>query len=516
MIFKSPHAPVSIPSVSLTNYVLERADRYGTKPALVDGSTGRTITYAQLRQAIDQLSAGFAAHGIAKGDVFAIYSPNVPEYALTFHALAQLGAITTMVPPLFTEQEVHAQLRGSHAKYLLTIPPLLDAARNVAQAAAIETLFVIGEDDGAISLTALLQSQAGKPVVAIDPDVDLAALPYSSGTTGFPKPVMLTHRNMVAMLCQMEVTNAFEPDDVLICVVPMYHLYGLHIVANLGLRQGATIVTMPRYDENQFLSVLQDYKVTVAPIVPPIVLTLARSPRPGDFDLSSLRLIHCGAAPLADNIARECSARFGCPIRFGYGLTEVSPLSHATFPSDDQTKPGSVGQCLPNTECKIVDYNTGAELGPNEEGEIWVRGPQVMKGYLNDADATAQMIDDQGWLRSGDIGYADEEGRLFVVDRLKELIKYKGRQVAPAELEKVLLSHPAVADAAVIPLHDEAAGEVPKGFVVLKSKATADELMQFVAERVAPHKRIRAVEFVQEIPKTPAGKILRRKLRAQP
>jgi len=253
--------------------------------------------------------------------------------------------------------------------------------------------------------------------------------------------------------------------------------------------------------------------------VPPLVLALSRAPQLDDHDLSTLRLIHCGAATLADNIARACEERLGCAIRYGYGLTEVSPLSHACLPDASRHKPGSVGYCLPNTECKIVDYTTGVELDSDEQGEIWVRGPQVMKGYLGNAEATAEMIDRDGWLRTGDIGYCDDEGRLFVVDRLKELIKTNGRQVAPAELEALLLLHPAIADVAVIPSQDEKAGEVPKAFVVLKNEPSGDEtgqeIMDYVAARVAPYKRIRSVEFVSEIPKSPAGKILRRILKGK-
>ncbi len=529
MIFKSPHAAVTIPETTLTDYVLRRAEELGDKPALIDGPSGRTYTYGQLPDYIKRLAAGFAAHGVKRGDVFAIYSPNLPEYVLAFHAVASLGAATTMVPPLFTDNEISKQLRDSGAKYLLTIPALLPKAHEVASAGGIEKVFVIGEVEGdAISLSSLLKTTDSaasvNKTVEIDTRADIVALPYSSGTTGLPKGVMLTHRNLVAMLRLMEANDAFSADDTLVCVVPMYHLYGLHIVANLGLAQGATIVTVPRYDLDQFLGVLAQYKVTIAPLVPPLVLTLSRAPQVDAHDLSALRLLHCGAAPLADEIARACSERLGCEIRYGYGMTEVSPLSHASLPDPTRHKAGSVGYCLPNTLCKIVDYNNGTELGANQEGEIWVHGPQVMKGYLGNLGATDAMIDDEGWLRTGDIGYCDDEGRLFVVDRLKELIKHNGKQVAPAELEALLLSHPAIADAAVIGRPDEASGEVPKAFVVLKNETTAagnmdknevtaEEIMDFVAARVARYKRIHLVEFVSEIPKSPAGKILHRVLK---
>lgn len=513
MIFTSPHPRIDVPDINLTDYVLSRASELGDKPALIDGPSGRTYTYGQLATTIRRLSAGFAAHGLAHGEVFAIYSPNIPEYPLAFHAVARLGLATTMVPPLFTKDETTKQVNDSRAKYLLTIPALMDKARVVAAATGISKIFVVGEAEGAISFASLLESQADPPEVQIDPAEDVAALPYSSGTTGLPKGVMLTHRNLVAVLRQMEAADPFSVNDTLVCVVPMSHLYGLHIVVNLGLSQGATIITVPRYDLEQFLQALEDYKVTIAPLVPPLVLTLSRAPQVENHDLSSLRLIHCGAATLADEVAKACSRRLNCDIRYGYGMTEVSPLSHATLPDSRRHKPGSVGVCLPNTECRIVDFTTGAELGPNAEGEICLRGPQVMKGYLNNPQATAEMIEADGWLHTGDIGYCDDEGQLFVVDRLKELIKTNGRQVAPAELETLLMSYPAIVDAAVVASPDEAAGEVPKAFVVLSKEASAQEIIDFVAERVAPFKRIRMVEFVSEIPRNPAGKILRRILK---
>lgn len=519
MIFTSPHTPVTIPEISITEYVLQRAQELGDKPALIDGPTGRTYTYRQLPGLIAKLAAGLAAHGIRKGDVFAVYAPNLPEYVLAFHAVATLGATTTMVPPLFTDDEIVRQLRDSGARFLLTIPELMTKARAVAQASGIQKVFVIGEAEGAVSFRSLLDDGRAETSVQIPVEIapreDVVVLPYSSGTTGFPKGVMLTHGNLVAMLCQLEAGESFSQDDTMVCVVPMYHLYGLHVVVNQGLSQGATIVTLPRYDLNQFLGVLEQYKVTIAPLVPPLVLALAHAPQLDHHDLSTLRLIHCGAAPLADNIAQACSARLGCQIRYGYGLTEVSPLSHASVADPGKQKPGSVGYCLPNTECRIVDYTTGDELGPGQQGEICVRGPQVMKGYLGNPEATAEMINAEGWLHTGDVGYCDAEARLFVVDRIKELIKTNGRQVAPAELEAILLSHASIADAAVIPAPDETAGEVPKAYIVLRGQAgerTGAEIMDFVAGRVAPYKRIRSVEFVSEIPKSPAGKILRRVL----
>jgi len=298
-------------------------------------------------------------------------------------------------------------------------------------------------------------------------------------------------------------------DETLPGHLAFFHLFGLAIAVNLGPSLGVRSVVLPRFDLCQFLQVAQDYRVTRAYLVPPMVLALAKHPVVDDYDLSALKTIVCAAAPLGVQVARACEERLGCRVTQAYGLTEIAPSHHAPE-KIDPSKLGTVGPCAPNTECRIVDVLTGAELSPDQQGEIWLRGPAQTKGYLNRPEATAQLIDADDWIHTGDIGSVDVDGYLTVIDRLKELIKYKAYQVAPAELEAVLLSHPAVADAAVIPSPDEDAGEVPKAFVVLKDDATADELMAFVASRVAPYKKVRRVEFVELIPKSPTGKILRR------
>ena len=329
---------------------------------------------------------------------------------------------------------------------------------------------------------------------------------------------MLTHRNLVANLAQTRAVEQLTPDDTLIGILPFYHIYGMTVIMSAALRAGATIVTMPRFDLEQFLTLLQQHAVTVAYLVPPIVLALAKHPLVDQFDISKLQNVMSGAAPLPEPVARGAATRNDMVVRQGYGLTETSPVTH-TNPRDKELKVTSVGPALPNTEWRIVDTSSHKDCDTGELGEVWVRGPQVMKGYLNNIEATKHMIDEDGWLHTGDIGKADTDGYLYVVDRLKELIKYKGFQGAPAELEAVIQSHPAVADSAVIPSPDDEAGEVPKAFVQLRadagytaSDATAEDIMAHVADQVAPYKKVRKVEFIDAIPKVPSGKILRRKL----
>ncbi|HYY88504.1 MAG TPA: 4-coumarate--CoA ligase family protein [Chloroflexota bacterium] len=518
-IFRSPYPDVPIPEVSFHEFVLGLAGELPDRAALIDGTSGRVTTYAQLQKDVRSLAAGLARRGFKQGDVFAIYAPNVPEYATAFLAVASLGGINTTINPLYTADELRQQLQDARARFLLTVPAFIDKARVAAGQAGIEEVFSVGEANAATPFEALLAPDAEPPQVRINPREDLVVLPYSSGTTGLSKGVMLTHHNLVANLCQFGSLGHYREGDRIIAVLPFFHIYGMVVIMSATLYKGGTLVTLPRFELEHFLQVLQDYKITVAYLVPPIVLALAKHPAVDKYDLSSIRLIFSGAAPLSQELEQAASQRLGgCSMLQGYGLTETSPVTHSNASRDlSEARAGSVGRPVPNTECKIVDPATGEALGPGQQGEVCVRGPQVMKGYLNNPEATRQMLKADGWMHTGDIGYVDADGFLYIVDRLKELIKYKGMQVPPAELEAVLLTHPAVADAAVIPSPDEEAGEIPKAFVVLKSQATAspDELMAYVAERVAPHKRVRGLEFIGQVPKSASGKILRRVLVAR-
>ena len=506
-MFRSPFGDVEIPDVPFTSFVLERAEAHRDKPALVDATSGSTLTHGDLVDGVRRVAASLARRGFGKGDVLSLYLPNVPEYAIAFHAVASLGGIVHPANPLLTAKELCFQLSDSRARFLVTVPALVEKAREAAAGSQVEDVFVIGER----SFAELLETDDEPPEVAVDPD-DVVALPYSSGTTGFSKGVMLTHRNLVANLCQIEPHLMVGEEEVALGVLPFFHIYGLIVVLNYALRQAATVVTMPRFDFEGVLGAIQERGITHAFVVPPIVLALARQPAVERYELSSLDFVMSGAAPLSPELEQECAERLGCLFRQGYGLTEASPVTHMVPHTPGWERPGSVGPPIPNSEVVLVDPGSAEPVEPGRPGEVWVRGPHVMKGYLGNPAATSLTIDADGWLHTGDIGVAEEDGYLTVVDRLKELIKVKAYQVAPAELEALLLTHPAIADAAVVPSPDEEAGEVPKAYVVLCGECEVDEIVAFVAERVAPYKRIRRCEVVKEIPKSPSGKILRRVL----
>jgi acyl-CoA synthetase (AMP-forming)/AMP-acid ligase II len=518
MIIRSPNPDVEIPDTALTPFVLRHAERLADKTALVCGVSGQRYSYGELATSIRRASAGLHARGIRKGNVVGIVSPNVPDFAVAFFALCAIGAIPSTVNPIATAEEIGAQFSDSEAVAVITIPGLLEKCRTAARiASTVREIYTFGADaignaDGATPFATLLEYGGKAPSVDIDPSTDVCVLPYSSGTSGIPKGVMLTHRNIVANLVQTQSDPPMlTADDRVIAVLPFFHIYGMTVILAGGLAQGATIVTLPRFELEQFLGALQEHRITYANVVPPLVLALAKHPLVEKFDLSALNTIFSGAAPLGDELAIACSTRLGVTVRQGYGLTETSPVTHFHPARGSVEEPASVGPLVANTEARLVDPISGDDVARGEPGELWLRGPQVMRGYFHKPEATAACMTD-GWFKTGDVAIADEKGWFRIVDRVKELIKYKGLQVAPAELEAVLLSHPAIADAAVIPVQDDDAGEIPKAYVVTRAPMTEAEVMAFVAERVSPYKRIRRVEFTDAIPKSPSGKILRRLL----
>jgi acyl-CoA synthetase (AMP-forming)/AMP-acid ligase II len=513
LLFRSPHPDVQVPDLPLHEFVLGGVERHGDRPALIDGPSGRTLSYAQLAEDVERFAAGLTVSGFGKGDVLGIVLPNMPEYAVAVYGVSRAGGVSTTINPLYKPEEVRKQLQDSEARYLLTLPLLLPSCREAVEGTNVEQIFVLSEAEGATPVAALMGAGVPAPEVSIDPARDLVTLPYSSGTTGTAKGVMLTHRNVVANVAQMQSLERREPEDVLLGVVPFFHAAGLHVVLATSLHAGATVVTQPRFDLEAFLEAIQRYRVTWLAMVPPIVLALAKHPLVDRYDLSSVKLAGSGAAPLSAELEGAAARRLSCTFYQGWGMTEASAM--LTMPSvrePERIRPGTSGQLVPNTEARVVDLGTGADLGLGQDGELWVRGPQVMAGYLKKPEESRLTLVEGGWLRTGDIGHVDEDGYVSVVDRAKELIKYKGFQVPPAEMEGLLLTHPAIADAAVIPVPDVEAGEIPKAYVVRKGEVTAEEIMDYVGARVAHYKRIRRVEFVESIPRSASGKVLRREL----
>jgi acyl-CoA synthetase (AMP-forming)/AMP-acid ligase II len=501
MVHRSPYPDVQVPDVSLTEYVLGAAADRGDKPALIDGANGAVTTYAEFAERVGAAAAGLAAEGIGPGDAVGLLGPNGTDWAVTYHAVISLGAVVSSLNPLLTHDELGKQLSSAAAKAVIVAPPLRDA--------------VAGSGVAVFTLDSLPTGGGDLGAAPVDPAGDLAVLPFSSGTTGLSKGVMLTHRNLVANMEQIRAVHRISGDDVLVGVLPFFHIYGQTVVLNLGLSQGATIVTMARFDMGDFLDLLEQHRVTRAHIAPPVVLGLAKVPGVEGRSLA-LKVVISGAAPLDADTANRASERLGAPVRQGYGMTEASPVTHiAADEGLEEQDPGAIGPLVGSTEARLVDPDSGADT--DGAGEIWIRGPQVMRGYLADEEATAATLTEDGWLKTGDVARVEEGGVFRIVDRVKELIKYKGYQVPPAELEALLVGHPAVADAAVIPMPDEGGGEAPKACVVCAGdELDPDELMAWVAERVAPYKRIRAVEIVDEIPKSASGKIMRRLLRDRP
>lgn len=526
MSFHSPHADVVIPEKALYDYLFGDVTMTDSTPALIDGTSGAVVGYGRLRGQIDALAGGLAARGFADGEVAGILCPNIPAFVSVFHGILRAGGVATTINSLYTRREIAEQLADARATHLFTLSMFLPQADAAAEEVGLprENIVVIDGSDTVApdrtSLRSLMTSGAPAPDIAIDPATHLAVLPYSSGTTGKAKGVMLTHRNLVANLEQGVPVIGVRPGDRILAVLPFFHIYGMNVLMNGGLRHRATIVTMPRFDLADFLRVIAEHQTSYVYIAPPIAVALAKHPMVDQYDTSAIRIIFSGAAPLDADLGHAVERRLGCTVRQGYGMSEMSPVSHC-IPADRNDIPlGTVGLTLPNMDCKIVDPATGEEIelpesGTSAAGELWCKGPNVMVGYFGNTEATGETLDSDGYLHTGDVATVSAEGYVTLVDRVKELIKYKGYQVPPAELEAVLLTHPKIADAAVIGVLDDDGEEIPKAFVVLQAGTTLtpEDVMGFVAERVAAHKKVRQVDFLEAIPKSSSGKILRRELR---
>ncbi|XP_027153873.1 4-coumarate--CoA ligase-like 1 [Coffea eugenioides] len=521
-VFRSRYPPVQIPSdLTLPDFVLQNAELYSEKVAFVDAATGKGYTYAEVARDIRRFAKALRSIGLRKGCVVVVVLPNIIEYAIIALGIMSAGGVFSGANPASHASEIKKQVESAEAKLIITDASTYKKVNDLGL-----SVIVVGEEEhieGTMKWDELLEAadraSSGSNNETVQQS-DLCALPFSSGTTGLSKGVMLTHRNMVANLCSslFSVGPEMIGQVTILGLIPFYHIYGLTGICCATIRNKGKVVVMPKYELRAFMDALITHEVTFAPIVPPIILGLVKNPIVDEFDLTKLKLrsIMTAAAPLAPEILNEFEKKFpGIVVQEAYGMTEHSciTISHGD-PSKGHgiAKRNSVGFILPNLEVKFVDPETGRSLPKNTPGEICVRSQCVMKGYYKNEHETALTIDKDGWLHTGDVGYIDDDGDVFVVDRIKELIKYKGFQVAPAELEGVLLTHPSVEDAAVVGLPDKEAGEIPSAWVVISpgAKENEEDIIKHVAANVAHYKKVRRLQFVDAIPKSPSGKIMRR------
>ncbi|KAD2804774.1 hypothetical protein R6Q59_029814 [Mikania micrantha] len=491
-----------------------------SRVALIDSATNRQVTYSQLRRSIHSLAAGlYHGLGVRKGDVVFLLSPNSTLYPTICLAILLIGGVVTTANPVNTKAELTKQVLDSGAKLAIAAPEEMHKLVSTEVPTLVTTSEPLSGNELSVEELIGCCESMELPENRLNQS-DTAAILYSSGTTGTSKGVILTHSNLISMMTILkwaaDITSA--KDDIFLCFIPMFHIYGLAFFGLGLLCAGTTSVVMQRFDFQGMLEAIQTYKVNNIPAVPPVILGLVKY-NGGYYDLSSLRSVGSGAAPLSQHLAQGFRTKFPwVELKPGYGLTESCGAA-CFFVTGEEAKARSAasGALLPSFCAKVVDPVTKIAVAPYGEGELWLKGPAVMKGYLGNEVATSATIDSDGWLRTGDLCYFDEDGYLFVVDRIKELIKHNGYQVAPAELEAILLSHPHILDAAVVPLEDEEAGEVPMAYIVKAtcSELSEDQVVQFIAGQVAPYKKIKRVAFINEIPKSVAGKILRKDLMAQ-
>jgi acyl-CoA synthetase (AMP-forming)/AMP-acid ligase II len=487
MVFQSPWPAPEIPDCDLTAHVLRHASRLADKPALIDGPSGRALTYGALAAGVERAAGGLTARGFGPGDVLALHLPNLPEFPIALHAGLRAGGVVTCASPLFTVRELADQLRRARARIVVTVGPLAETSRAAAAEAGNPEVLDLGE----------LLAGGGEPPAERPDPTEVALMLPSSGTTGMPKLVELTHRALVANLVQTQIPYPSGEDQRLLGLAPFFHSMGLSCVLHHGLANGATVVTLARFEMEALFQAMAEHRVTHALVPPPLLMAFAHA----DADLSALRMLGVGGAPVTAAQEEAAVDRLGVFVGQGYGMTEAGPLiSVAPLSEPDRLRHGTAGVILPCTEVRIVD------------GEVWARGPQLFSGYRDDPAATAATLDADGWLHTGDLGYVDEGARIVLTGRLKELIKVRGFQVAPAELEAVLTSHPAIADACVAGVPDADAGERPKAWIVAHGPVDEAELHAYIEERVAPYKRLAAIEVVDELPRTMTGKLLRRVL----
>ncbi|KAL3663631.1 hypothetical protein V7S43_011517 [Phytophthora oleae] len=517
IVHESPHPKVVIPNKTIWDIVGDQLSVHADKPAFIDGITHEKITFKQLHERARRFAIALSKDGVKKGDTVIVHSFNCLDYPTAVLALTSLGAVCSPASPMFLPDELAVQIKASKAKYIITHKELEKTAVETAQLCDVDKKFIYTTGHGEVSaeglqsIDELVKHDDDFHFERIDPESNVM-LPFSSGTTGVPKGVALSARNLLS--------NALQVDHVEdLCgyslgLLPFFHIYGMMLL-HLSMYQGAAKVILPRFEPETFLNALSTYKIRAAHIAPPVALFLAHHPLVEKYDILATEFLVSGGAPMGKEVEKLVKDRLKVTVKQAYGMTEASPA--VNYAEDAYRKPGSVGRLLPNTQLRVKCTSTDKDLGIGEHGELLYKGPQVMIGYSNNAEANKNVFTEDRFLRTGDIGFIDEDGFVFIVDRVKELIKYKGHQVAPAELEDVLNNHPQISDACCVRGKDAFGEEIPKAYVVLKDSTNAaglteEDVMDFVASKVAPFKKVRQVEFIDAIPKSTTGKILRREL----
>jgi len=527
----SRHEDCNLHNLTVVQRFFEQVSLFPNATAVECGLTGRKYTYDKVRDLVRRFGSSLVRMGFKRSEVIGLVLPNMPEFPIVMLGAAGVGMPVTTVNPVYTAEEIARQMTNSGASVVVTFPMMADTIRQVASMCpSIRRLIMIGDHhEGFVNMREMFMDSGElfDENIEIDPFEDIFILPYSSGTTGLPKGVMLTHATVCANIQQVlypgtskAICTSESFQETYTCVLPFFHIYGMVGVMLAGMDHGAKLVTLPRFEADTFLNTINNNHPTMMHLVPPLISFLGHYPDVKLDAFNRLHTIFCGAAPLGQAAATRLIDRlskYDLLLQEGYGMTETSPVTHMSPIKNN--KIGSMGEPVSRTRAKIVDVVSGEALGPGQEGELCIYGPQIMKGYYNNVKATEEIIDPSGWLHTGDIALYDEDNQFYIVDRLKELIKVKGLQVAPSELEDLLRQHPAVLDVAVIGVPDDHAGELPRAYVVRKDgfgSMAEKDIQQFVDSQVAPHKKLKAgLVFVDSIPKSNTGKILRRELKAQ-
>ncbi|MES2939452.1 MAG: AMP-binding protein [Pseudomonadota bacterium] len=515
-VIEGPALAAAVPPLNLPDFIRAGARQRPGQVALLDGDTGVQLTYGELDHAIGRCAAGWAACGLRPGDVLLMFAPNSPDWPVAAFGAMAAGGVVSGANPGYGAADLARQLRDCGARFVFTAPVLLATVREAVAGIDDVRIVLTGDAAGCIGFAGLLACDDAEPAGCAAPDA-LAALPYSSGTTGMPKGVMLSHRALVTNIRQYTQVWPTPAGAVMLAFLPMFHITGFTIVTLCGLATGAKVVTLGRFEPASFLQAIATHRVSYLSTVPPVMQFLALHPLVDAHDLSSLEMVGCGAAPLGEALERKVAGRLECQVGQGFGMTESSGCITVNPPR--RVRPGSSGCLLPGTQARVVDPASGADLPPGTPGELWFRGPQAFTGYWRQPAATQETLTADGWVRTGDLGVFDADGYLSITGRLKELIKVKGFQVAPAELEALLAGHPAVVDAAVIGRPDERAGELPVAYVVTRTlddgSHAPERIQAWAGQHLADYKQLAEVVACAAIPKSAAGKILRQTLRAQ-